>query len=53
MDLTITNRAKDHFLEQLKSERGALFDQITQQSKRLGELETRLFVMLDFLRVSA
>ena len=41
-DLEITNRAKDYFLDQLKSERAELLERVTGQSRRLGELETRL-----------
>lgn len=41
-DLTITNTGKDYFIEQLKGEREEFIKQLTGQSKRIGELETRL-----------
>ncbi len=41
-DLKITNRAKDYFLDQLKAERASFLDKTIRQSRRIGELETRL-----------
>lgn len=42
VDLKITNRAKDHFIEQLQSDRALLVDQIAKQGRQIGQLETRL-----------
>ena len=42
MDLKITNRAKDFFIEQLHKERDGFFDQLLSASRKVGELETRL-----------
>ncbi len=41
-DLEITNRAKDHFIEQLQKERNGFFDQLLTASRKMGELETKL-----------
>jgi hypothetical protein len=49
IDLRITNRAKDFFIEQLKEdrqhfarERASLITQFAENARRIGELETRL-----------
>lgn len=42
VDLRITNRAKDYFIDQLKQERGAMVEQLTASARRVGELETKL-----------
>ena len=49
MDLKITNRGKDYFIDQLKAdrehftqERQQFIEQITSQSRQIGELETKL-----------
>lgn len=42
MDLKITNRAKDQFIDHLKQERAGMLEQLTTSAKRVGELETRL-----------
>jgi len=42
LDLRITNRAKDMFIDQLKHEHEKLLHQLTSSSRRIGELETRL-----------
>jgi hypothetical protein len=42
MDLQITNRAKDHFIDQLREERKDLMGQALESSRRVGELETKL-----------
>ena len=42
MDLKITNRAKDFFVEQLQKERDGFFDQLLSASRKVGELETQL-----------
>lgn len=41
-DLKITNRGKDYFIDQLKSEREGLLKQLVDSSQRVGQLETRL-----------
>jgi hypothetical protein len=42
-DLEITNRAKDYFIKQLQKERDGFFDQLLNASRKVGELETKLF----------
>lgn len=42
MDLRITNRAKDYFIDQLKHERETFVEKLTGASHRIGELETKL-----------
>jgi hypothetical protein len=42
MDLRITNRGKDYFIEQLQKEREGLLEQVVTASRKVGELETRL-----------
>ena len=49
LDLKITNRAKDYFIDQLKSdreqlavERQAIIDQLVSATRKVGELESRL-----------
>lgn len=41
-DLKITNRAKDYFIEQLKTERDKLLEQLVSKSHKVGELESEL-----------
>jgi len=42
MDLKITNRGKDYFIEQLQKEREGLINQVVSVSRKVGELETKL-----------
>ena len=42
LDLKITNRGKDYFIDQLKIERESLLKQLVQTSQRVGQLETQL-----------
>ena len=42
MDLKITNRGKDFFIEQLQTERDGFFGQLLDVSRKVGELETKL-----------
>ena len=49
MDLKITNRAKDYFIEQLKNEREGFalerkeyVEKLINSNRQIGELETRL-----------
>src|ERR1700733_15247800 len=42
LDLKITNRGKDIFIEQLKSERSGFFDQLLAANRTVGQLETKL-----------
>ncbi len=42
LDLKITNRGKDYFIEQLQKEREGLMQQVVSASRKMGELETRL-----------
>ena len=42
LDLKITNRGKDFFIEQLQKERNGIFDQLLQSNRKVGELETKL-----------
>ena len=42
MDLKITNRGKDMFIEQLKSERSGFFGQLMSANRTVGQLETKL-----------
>jgi len=42
MDLKITNRAKDYFIDQLQKERTANLEQLVESSRKIGELETKL-----------
>jgi hypothetical protein len=43
LDLKITNRGKDYLIDQLKSERDGFFGQLLDSSRKVGELETKLF----------
>ena len=45
-DLRITNRGKDYLIDQLKTERKALLQQVVDSSHRIGQLETK-FLQLD------
>ena len=42
MDLKITNRGKDYFIEQLQKEREGLIKQVVDSSQRVGQLESEL-----------
>jgi hypothetical protein len=42
LDLKITNRGKDLFIEQLQKERSGFFDQLLTANRKMGELETKL-----------
>ena len=42
LDLKITNRSKDLYIEQLHKEREGFFEKLLTASKKVGELETRL-----------
>ena len=42
MDLKITNRGKDMFIEQLKGERTDFFEQLLSVNRTVGQLETKL-----------
>ncbi|HEV2329284.1 MAG TPA: hypothetical protein VGY56_10900 [Verrucomicrobiae bacterium] len=42
MDLKITNRGKDFFIEQLQKERNGVLDQLLTANRKVGELESRL-----------
>ena len=42
LDLKITNRGKDYFIEQMKSERAELIAKVEDSARMIGELETRL-----------
>jgi len=42
MDLKITNRGKDYFIEQMQKEREGLIHQVVESSRKVGELETML-----------
>ena len=41
-DLKITNRGKDYFIEQMRSERESLLKQLVDSSQRIGQLEAKL-----------
>lgn len=42
MDLKITNRAKDQFIQQLQGERNDMLDKLIANSRVIGQLETKL-----------
>ena len=42
LDLKITNRGKDYFIEQLQNERNAMLDKVEKNSLMIGELRTKL-----------
>src|SRR5690348_2981010 len=42
MDLKITNRGKDFFIDQLQKERNGVLDKLLTANRKVGELETRL-----------
>jgi hypothetical protein len=42
LDLKITNRGKDYFIEQLQKEREGLIKQVVDSSQRVGQLEAKL-----------
>src|ERR1043166_3629039 len=42
LDLRITNRAKDMFIERLQGEREGILNQLLSASRKVGELETKL-----------
>jgi hypothetical protein len=45
MDLKIANRGKDMFIEQLAKERTDFVSRLIESSRKVGELETRLFML--------
>ena len=47
LDLKITNRGKDYFIEQLQKEREGLLEQVVSASRKVGELETKLLQLED------
>lgn len=42
LDLKITNRGKDYFIEQLQKEREGLLKQVVDSSQRVGQLESQV-----------
>jgi len=42
MDLKITNRGKDMFIEQLKNERFDFVEKLMSANRKVGQLETKL-----------
>jgi hypothetical protein len=42
LDLKITNRGKDLYIEQLQKERNGFFDKLLTANRKVGELESRL-----------
>lgn len=42
LDLKITNRGKDIFIEQLKNERSDFFEKLLSANRTVGQLETKL-----------
>jgi len=42
LDLKITNRGKDLFIEQMQKERAGFFDQLLTANRKMGELEAKL-----------
>ena len=42
LDLKITNRGKDFFIDQLKQERDGMLHQVISESRKVGELENKL-----------
>jgi hypothetical protein len=47
MDLKITNRGKDFFIEQLQKERNGVLDQLLTTNRKVGELETKLLQLAE------
>jgi hypothetical protein len=47
LDLKITNRGKDYFIEQLQKEREGLLKQVVDSSQRVGQLETEVKLLSD------
>lgn len=45
MDLKITNKGKDYFIEQMQKEREGLIHQVVESSRKVGELETKLLAL--------
>lgn len=45
LDLKITNRGKDYFIDQMKLERDGLVKQLVDSSHRVGQLETKLLLL--------
>lgn len=45
LDLKITNRGKDYFIEQLQKEREGLLKQVVDSSQRVGHLEAKLLLL--------
>jgi hypothetical protein len=42
MDLTILNKSKDYFINELQKERKGVYDQLMAANREMGELETKL-----------
>jgi hypothetical protein len=53
LDLKITNRGKDFFIEQLQKEREGYVGQLIESSKRVGELESKLLQLTEPIRLQA
>src|SRR2546430_8228122 len=53
LDLKITNRAKDHVIQILREERKEIIDELSNASRRVGELETRLLQLSPRLDATA
>lgn len=47
IDLRITNRAKDQFIEAIRHERTSFLEQLTAASREIGQLETRIRLALN------
>jgi hypothetical protein len=45
LDLKIANRGKDFLIEQMQKERTGFFDQLLAANRKVGELETKLFLL--------
>jgi hypothetical protein len=45
LDLKITNRGKDLFIEQMQKERDGFFDQLLTANRKMGELEAKLLTL--------
>ncbi len=48
LDLKITNRGKDLFIERMEKERNGFFDQLLTANRKMGELETKLLQLESF-----
>lgn len=47
LDLKITNRGKNFFIEQLQKERTGILGQLLQTNRKVGELESKLLQLGD------